>query len=286
MPSDYPIGNGNAFTIGIILVTVLVSLWGFRNPLVMQRLIFDPEKILHEGEYYRMVSSALVHAHVPHLFLNLFSFYSFGSDIEKHFGPASLLFIYLSSIIGGSALSLLLHRNHVYRALGASGGVCGVIFAAIFLTHTSVEFMFIPIPIPPWAFAIGFLVLSFFAMKSDSGNTAHDAHIGGAIIGLIVTAILQPKIVFRQPGMFAAVMGISLVMLLYLIKNPLKLPLGSFIGSLRSGSREPTDRRPSPADEMRRVNEILDKISRSGVDSLTAEEQRILDEASRRGRPR
>ena len=119
-----------------------------------------------------------------------------------------------------------------------------------------------------------------------AGHHCGCAHLGGAIIGLIVTAILQPKIVFRQPGMFAAVMGISLVMLLYLIKNPLMLPLGSFIGSLRSGSREPTDRRPSPADEMRRVNEILDKISRSGVDSLTAEEQRILDEASRRGRPR
>jgi membrane associated rhomboid family serine protease len=284
MPSDYPMGNGHVFTIGVIIVTVLVSLWGFSNPMVVQRLIFDPEKILRDKESYRLASSALLHANIGHLFFNMFSFYSFGTDIEEHFGPASLAFIYLSSIIGGSGLSLFLHRHHEYRALGASGGVCGVIFAAIFLTHTSVQFILIPIPIAPWVFAIGFLVISFFAMKAGKGNIGHDAHLGGAIIGLIVTAILYPKIVFKEPGMFAGVMGISVVMMIYLVKNPMLLPLRSFIGSMRSSSREPTERKPSPADEMRRVNEILDKISRSGVDSLTAEEQRILDEASRKGR--
>src|SRR5579871_6730078 len=267
MPPDSSFASGNAVTIGIIIVTVLVSLWGFSKEAVVQKLIFDPEKILRDKEYYRMFTSALLHAHIPHLFLNMFSLYSFGSDIEKKFGSASLLFIYLSSVVGGSTLSLFLHRNHVYRALGASGGVCGVIFAAIFLTGTSVEFMFIPIPIPPWAFAIGFLVISFFAMKSGRDNIGHDAHIGGAIIGLIVTTILYPSFVTRQLGLFAAVMGISLAMLVYLIMNPLRLPLRSFIG--KSPRADEPDEKPSPADEMRRVNEILDKISRSGIDSLT-----------------
>ncbi len=277
-------GNGHAVTIGIIIVTVLVSLWGFANPMVVQRLIFDPEKILRDKEGYRLASSALLHANLSHLFFNMFSFYSFGQGLEEIYGPASLLFIYLSSIIGGSGLSLFLHRHHEYRALGASGGVCGVIFAAIFLLPgAGVRFFFIPIDIPAWAYAIGFLVISFFAMKSGKSNIGHDAHLGGAIIGLIVTTVLYPRLVLHQPGLFAAVMGISVVMMIYLVKNPLFLPLRSFMPSNRD-STPPPPQTTASADKLRRVNEILEKISRSGVDSLTAEEQRILDEASRRGR--
>lgn len=276
-------GHGHVVTIGIVIITVLVSLLGFSKPMVLERLIFDPAKILRDKESYRMVSSALVHLNLPHLLFNMFSLYSFGQGIEEVYGPSSLLFIYLSSIIGGSALSLFLHRHHVYRALGASGGVCGVIFAAIFLTRSDVMLMFIPIPIPAWAYAIGFLLISFFAMKSGHSNIGHDAHLGGAIIGLGVATILYPHIVREQPGLYAAVVGISMGILIYLVKNPLFLPLGSFLKSLRP-TRRPPPPSPTPADELRRVNEILDKISRSGVDSLTNEEHRILDEASRKGR--
>ena len=274
--------QGHPVTIIIIVITVLVSLWGFSSPVVLEKLIFEPEKILRDKESYRMVTSALLHGSLPHLLFNMFSLYSFGKNIEEIYGPATLLFIYLSSVIGGSALSLLVHRHHVYRALGASGGVCGVIFAAIFLIPgTGVRFIFVPVDIPAWAYAIGFLVISFFAMKSGRGNIGHDAHLGGAIIGLIVTTILYPRIVFQQPYLFAGVMVLSLAILIYLIKNPLLLPLRSLIEAART-ARPPPERPMTPLDEMRRVNEILDKISRKGIDSLTAEEHKLLDEASRK----
>lgn len=280
---DFSFGHGHAVTLGIIIITTLVSLWGFSKPMVVERLIFNPERILRDKESYRMVTSALLHGNVPHLFFNMYSLYSFGQGIEEIYGPASLLFIYLSSIIGGSALSLFVHRHHVYRALGASGGVCGVIFAAIFLTRSDVALVFPPVHIPAWAYAIGFLIISFFAMKSGRGNIGHDAHIGGAIIGLIVTTMLYPREVLAQPGLFAAVMGVSLLILFILIKNPMFLPWRSFVESLKPRSRPPPQSM-TPVEEMRHVNEILDKISRSGVDSLTAEEQKFLDEASKKGR--
>jgi membrane associated rhomboid family serine protease len=262
-------------------VTVLVSLQGFRDPAFVEKFIFCPQAILRDKEYYRLITSGFLHADWPHLFFNMFSLYSFGKGIEWFFRPATLLLIYFTSIIGGNLLSLFLHRHHVYKAYGASGGVCGVIFASIFLTGSDV-YLFV-LSVPGWLYAILFLIGSFYGIKNARGDVGHDAHLGGAIIGLVVTTFLHPDMVTRRPYLYAAVMSLSLVLLIYLIKNPLFLPLTSFIGS---APKRPAPRRPQMTreQEARQVNVILDKLSKSGMDSLTDAEQKILQEASRRGR--
>ncbi|MDB6111703.1 MAG: rhomboid family protein [Pedosphaera sp.] len=269
------------FTISLIAVTVLVSLQGFRNSAFVEKFIFCPQAILRDKEFYRLITSGFLHADWPHLGFNMFSLYSFGKAIEWVFGPATLLTIYFASIIGGNLLSLFLHRHHVYRAYGASGGVCGIIFASIFLTGSDV-YLFI-ISIPGWLYAILFLLGSFYGIKNARDNVGHDAHLGGAIIGLGVTTLLYSDIVTQRPSLYAAVMGLSLVLLVYLVKNPLFLPLTSFIGSAPKRSI-PRQTRLTRKQEAEEVNRILDKLSRTGMDSLTPEEQKILLEASRRSR--
>lgn len=120
-------------TFCILIITSLVTIIAFQKPWWKERLMFDPHRILAGKQYERMLTSGLIHADFPHLVWNMFSFYSFGSGIEMIYGPKTLLLVYVSAILGGSVLSLLIHRQHEYRALGASGGVCGVIFASIFL---------------------------------------------------------------------------------------------------------------------------------------------------------
>ena len=117
----------------VILVTVAVSYAGFRDPEVERKYIFRPESILAGKEYYRLVTSGFLHAGWGHLVCNMVSLYLFGSMLELSMGRADFLLIYFGSVIGGSLLSLYVHRHHDYLAYGASGGVCGVIFAYILL---------------------------------------------------------------------------------------------------------------------------------------------------------
>jgi membrane associated rhomboid family serine protease len=274
------------FTIAVIAVTCLVSIHGFRDPSFVQRFIFWPEAILREKQGYRLITAGFLHLNWFHLLGNMYSLYAFGKSMEMYIGPVPLLTIYFSSIIGGDLLSLFLHRHHDYRALGASGGVCGVIFASIFLLGNDVVLLFLPIPIPAWLYAIAYLLFSFYGIRAGKDNVGHDAHLGGAIIGLAVATAFYPKIVTQHPVLYSAVMGLSIVMLLYILKNPLFLPWQVFV-SLSPAHRRPA--KPSkpaltPEEQDEQVDGILDKLSRSGMGSLTRAEQEILREAARRGR--
>ncbi|MDB6065859.1 MAG: Rhomboid family protein [Pedosphaera sp.] len=282
MPEPIPLA-----TAAIIAITAVVTLMGFKNPVFMNHLIFEPRAILRDKESYRLVTSGFLHGDWMHFAFNMFSLYSFGRNIEFVWGWSSFLFIYFASIIGGGLLALFLHRNHEYRAYGASGGVCGVIFASIFLfPGGGVSMFMMPFSIPSWLYAILFLAGSFYGIKRASDNIGHDAHLGGAIIGLLTTTLLYPEIIKYNPKLYAAVMTISVALLIYLIRNPMFLPLNSYIGSSRQ-QRQPA---PAPAlsreEEEERVNAVLEKVSVSGIQSLTKAEHGMLLEASRKDRSR
>jgi membrane associated rhomboid family serine protease len=205
-------------SIAIIAITVYFSVKGFSSSAFLNRYLFSTREILEDRQYYRILTSGALHADWVHLLFNMFSLYSFGSAIELLFGRVTFLATYLAGIIGGNILALILHRKETYRALGASGGVCGVIFACIFLLPgTSVQMFFIPIPIPASIYAILFMLISYFGIRSQFSNIGHDAHLGGAIIGLLTATAFQPSIVPQNPVLYPAiiVLAISLMILLY-----------------------------------------------------------------------
>ena len=113
--------------------------------------------------------------------------------LEWSLGRTDFLLIYFGSVIGGNLLSLYVHRHHDYLSYGASGGVCGIIFAYLLLFPGVGIMVYLALPIPGWLYAIGFLVGSFVAMKRAKDNIGHDAHLGGAIVGLLIAAALHPK---------------------------------------------------------------------------------------------
>jgi membrane associated rhomboid family serine protease len=150
--------------------------------------------------------------------------YSFGSAVELFFGRDTFLAIYFAGIVGGNVLALLLHRKDDYRALGASGGVCGIIFACIFLLPgSSVQLLLIPIPIPAYIYAVGFMLYSYYGIRKQRGNIGHDAHLGGAIIGLITATILFPSIVPKNPVLYPVVMLLAVLLLAFLYIRPIRL---------------------------------------------------------------
>ena len=126
-------------TLAIVVVTVLTSWIGFTRRSFAERFMFSTQEILGRKEYERVLTSGFLHADGWHLAFNMFSFYFFARAIEWRYGAASMLLIYFSAILGGSLLSLLVHRHQDYRAWGASGGVCGIIFAHIFMNQLALK---------------------------------------------------------------------------------------------------------------------------------------------------
>ncbi len=201
----------------LVAAITVVSLAGFLRPSLVDRYLFDSRAILRGHQYERMLTSSFLHAGLGHLAFNLISLYSFGLGIERVYGAASFLLIYFSGVLGGAFFSLWLHRDEAYRAVGASGGVCGVIYAAIFLLPgTSVYIFFIPYPVPASVYAILFLGISIWGMQSRFGHIGHDAHVGGALVGLAVTTLLHPGIVAAQPLLYLGIVTISAALIVWL----------------------------------------------------------------------
>jgi hypothetical protein len=210
----------------------------------------------------------------------------FGSRLELAYGVLQFLAIYFGAIVGGSLLSLYVHRHHQYLAYGASGGTCGVLFAYILLFPGAnvVAFMF-PIPLPGWLYAIGYLLVSFYGLKENRGNIGHDAHLGGAIIGFLIAAGMNVEMVRENARLFFIVLGVSVALLIYLWMNPMFLPVSAFIGRPKRWKRN-SSTMPKHRRESLEVDAILEKVAQRGVQSLTEEEKAILDDVSGKYRRR
>jgi len=272
-------------TILILIVTGVATLIAFRRPDLKERWIFDPGGILLHRQYARMLTGGFIHADWTHFIFNAFSFFSFARNIELVYGAKTLLVVYFSSILGGSLLSLVIHRHHEYRALGASGGVCGIIFASIFLLPGNSIMLFpLPVGVPAYIYAVLFLVFSFVAHRRQRDNIGHDAHLGGAMVGLLAATAMYPALIFAAPWMFTTVIGLSAVILLILIYDPGHLLEHHLnITSHRAGGR-----RAREYDENRERNEkrseidrLLDKVAQKGMGGLSRSEKKKLDELSK-----
>lgn len=185
----------------IIIATVLVSLNGFNKPEVVDKLIFSPYKVEHYKEYYRVISHVLVHADTTHLIFNMFSLYFLGKFMENQlimkFGFIAGEFHFVALYVLGALFSTIIpfarnKNNPNYQALGASGAVSAVIFASIIWDPKMELFiMFIPIAIPAYIFGPVYLLFEFIAYKRGNTGIAHDAHIGGAVFGIIYILIIN-----------------------------------------------------------------------------------------------
>jgi membrane associated rhomboid family serine protease len=250
-------------TWAIIGITCIVSLRGFRSYGFEEKYIFNPEAILAGKDYYRLITSGFLHADTRHLVLNMVTLLLFGKGVELSVGSGQFLAIYLTAVLGGNALSLYVHRHHEYRAYGASGGVCGVIFASILLhPYGAISLFYLPIALPNWLYAIGFLAASFYGMKEHNrGNIGHDAHLGGAILGFGLTAVLHSEYVRYSPKVFVIVLIASIALLIYLWMNPVFLPVSTFSGMprlKRGKTRNSSKKRAEPLQ----IDAVLDKIQR------------------------
>jgi membrane associated rhomboid family serine protease len=188
-------------TLLIILITVGISVWAWNNYAVMNRWIMNPYQVASRGQYYRFLTSGFLHADWGHLFFNMFSFYIFGGFVERVFallfgakGPIYLIGFYLAGIIVSDIPTFLKYRNDPgYNSLGASGGVASIIFASIiFAPLQKIALIFIPIGIPGFIFGPLYLAYSYYESRQGRGTINHDAHIYGALFGVLFIILVYP----------------------------------------------------------------------------------------------
>lgn len=186
----------------IIGVTAVVSYLAFQNSELSTKLQFNAAQIIHQKQYYRLVSHAFIHANWSHLIVNMMVLYFFGRNIEVYFayyfgGKASAYFLllYFGGILASNIWSLIKHKNnYYYNAVGASGAVSAVLFATIFFQPWEPLYLFAILPIPGILFAFGYLLYSYQMGKKQKDNVAHDAHLLGALFGFIFPILLKPDL--------------------------------------------------------------------------------------------
>lgn len=169
----------------------------------MHKLIMNPYTVYRRNQYYRFITSGFIHGDHLHLIVNMFSFYSFGLAIQytflKQFGEvkAAIYFIalYILGIIVSDIPTYFKHRdNPAYNSLGASGGVASVVFASILFNPLN-NILLIVIPIPGFIFGIAFIMFSYFYGRRANDNINHDAHLWGALFGLVFCLVIHPPVV-------------------------------------------------------------------------------------------
>ncbi|SHJ92133.1 rhomboid family intramembrane serine protease [Pseudozobellia thermophila] len=194
--------NMDFTTIVVIAANILVSLKGFNDSSFFERYKFNISAI-RSGQKERMLTSGFLHVDWAHLFFNMFTLYFFAPVLIAWVGSGKFLVVYFISLLAGSLLAMFFHKNEpYYSAVGASGAVTGVLYAAILLQpNMQLGIMFIPIPLPAYVFGIGYLLYSIYGMKSRIGNIGHTAHFGGAVGGYVTTLFFLPELLVEEPLM-------------------------------------------------------------------------------------
>lgn len=205
----------NILLLGLIIITVVVSMKGFQDFSFFEKYKFNVAAV-QRGEYIRLLSAGFLHGSWSHLLFNMLTLYFFAPIVIQAFGEIGFFIIYFGSMILGNYFCLYLYKKQSwYSAIGASGGVSGILFGAIAIFPSiGIYFFFIPIPIPGYIFGLLYFGYSVYMMLNpqQNDNIGHAAHLGGAFFGLVYAVTTQTEAAITH----VTELGIMSLPLLYL----------------------------------------------------------------------
>lgn len=266
----------------IIGINVAVSYKGLSDQVFFDNYKFEVDRILKYKEYRRLITSGFLHVSWMHLIFNMLSLYLF-SSFMGNLGWLSFLVIYFASLIAGDLLALFIHRAHGdYSSVGASGAVCGIIFASIALFPDMEILLFGLLPLPGWTYGLIYVGISMYAIRSKRDNIGHEAHLGGALIGMIIAVLLEP-VAFANNYITILIITVPVIVFIYLIiARPKTLGIDNYYYKSHSTYFDIDDQyNEERANKQHELDRLLDKIGKSGIDSLSKKERQRLDELSR-----
>ena len=141
-------------------------------------------------EPWQLVTYAFLHGGLVHIAFNMFALWMFGSPLEQVFGARRYLIYYFVCVVSAAVAQLAVSAltGTVYPAIGASGGVFGLLLAyAIYFPRNRIMLLFPPIPMPARVFVVVYaLLVLFFGVTGTQEGVAHFAHLGGLVGGFLL----------------------------------------------------------------------------------------------------
>lgn len=181
-------------TLTLLILNVIIGIYTMNvNPALISRMAFRPYFFYHEREVLPIITAGFAHAGLGHLFVNMFTLFFFGPWLEYSIGPGAFIAVYFGSmIIAHLATVARFKDDRNYSAVGASGAISGILFSFCLFRPWDMLYIMGIIPMPALLFAVGYVGYSIYAAKQAADNVAHEAHLGGAIGGIIITLIVAP----------------------------------------------------------------------------------------------
>lgn len=182
----------------LLACNLVLSLYAWSTPERMNELKFNVGRVASFKEYYRLLTSAFIHVDPFHFMFNMFALHSFGPLLEMRLGVLGYLVLYFGSLFAADWFTLQMKRNEPqYSAVGASGAISGVIFGFIlFAPLAKLYILFIPFGVPAFLFGGVYLAITIYLMDSATRErrsmVAHEAHLAGAVAGILITGIIAP----------------------------------------------------------------------------------------------
>lgn len=285
---------------------IIINVIAFLAKYVLTRYGIDLDSLLGlhffmapDFHLYQLVSYMFMHGNLEHIFFNMFSLWMFGRIIESTWGSRKYLAFYFVCGIGagitqeiwqfaqyyieglhnyemvniGTSVVAMSEYLNLWTTIGASGA-CYAVMLAFAMTYPNETLVLFPIPIPLKAkyFVIVCIVIELVSSFSTNGNVAHFAHLGGMAFGWYF--------IRRERRRMRAFSG----------WDQYEPPRESILSRLRrkmrsnrptapTGRQDDYDFNAKREDDQREIDRILDKIRKSGYESLTAEEKRKLFDA-------
>ncbi len=188
--------------LSILVATTAIISWQLMDSPQKAKWMLIPHACHAHGEWHRVVSHAFVHADWMHLAFNMFVLYEFGQTVLLDLAPLGWMgfpAMYFAGIVAGALPALRKHRfNPAYRSLGASGAVSAVLLAFICLHPTRTLLLFFVIPVPAILAGVLFFWYESQMQRRGGSYVAHDAHLGGALVGVAWVFASMPESLWRS----------------------------------------------------------------------------------------
>ena len=250
MNNNIPTGV-KALLIINVAIFIIINLLGMRYAF-FSKFGLVPYTFFQELNLWQPITYMFLHGNLIHILLNMLVLWMFGSELEKILGKTKFLELYFFCGIGSGIITLLFNYNSYTPVVGASGAIYGLFTAyAIIYPNRNVYFYFLfPIKIKYLLYIISLISFLSIILQQDT-SISHITHLGGIIISLFY--FNQSKLGYYKK-MFT-----------------------SFFKS-KKGNKIISVKKKKINSELK-INNILDKINLTGIDSLSEDELNILKDS-------
>ncbi|MFA5833784.1 MAG: rhomboid family intramembrane serine protease [Bacteroidota bacterium] len=230
--------------------------------------------------FWQLFSYMFMHASFTHILFNMLALWMFGMELEHVWGSRKFFIYYLLCGFGGGLANLLIAPmfTSVGPTIGASGAVYGILLAFGMMFPDRPIYMYFLLPIKAKYFVVMYMAFEVFSVGSMDG-VAHFAHLGGALVGFLYlmadgyhfgSSYRAPR---QEENIFTRMTGFG--------KQPQRDKNYSDVSEAKVFDIFENQKKEEKQAQVQ-IDEILDKISKNGYQSLSDEEKKILFEASKK----